>query len=97
MAELREHVTKLTKQNEKTMQQLYVLSEETVRSLRFTVTQLNQKNNDTVSNIQTLYVKMRALEAELDTKRQKHVELSDFARIDSLLGPKSSYTGGDAR
>lgn len=80
VAELREHVTKLTEQNEKTMQQLYVLSEETVRSLRFTVTQLNQKNDDAVSNIQTLDVKMRALEAELDTQRQKHVELSDFAR-----------------
>jgi hypothetical protein len=79
VAELREHVTKLTEQNEKTMQQLYVLSEDTVRSLRFTVTQLNQKNDDAVSNIQTLYVKMRALEAELDTQRQKHVELSDFA------------------
>jgi hypothetical protein len=70
--ELREHVTQV--------RQLDVLREETVRSLRFTVTQLNQKNIDGVSTLQTFNVKLRALEGELDTQWQKHVELSDFAR-----------------
>ena len=96
VAELREHVTQLTEQNEKTMQQLYVLSEETVRSLRFTVTQLNQKNDDAVSNIQTLYVKMRALEAQLDTQRQKHVELSDFARS-AYIPPHAAVVAAAAK
>lgn len=67
-------------EQDKIVQELYVLSEQTVRSIRFTVTQLNQKNDNTVSIVQTLYVKMRALEVELDTQRQKHVELSDYAR-----------------
>ena len=44
-----------------------------VAELREHVTRLSQQN-DAAS------VKMRALEAELDTQRQKHVELSDFAR-----------------
>ena len=60
-------------EQDKIVQELHVLSEQTVRSIRFTVTQLNQKNDDTVSIVQTLYVKMRALEVELDTQRQKHV------------------------
>ena len=67
-------------EQDKIVQELHVLSEQTIRSIRFTVTQLNQKNDDTVSIVQTLYVKMRALEVELDTQRQKHVELSDYAR-----------------
>lgn len=44
-----------------------------VAELREQVTRLSDQN-DAAS------VKMRALEAELDTQRQKHVELSDFAR-----------------
>ena len=48
-------------------------NDEIVAELREQVTRLSHQN-DTAS------VKMRALEAELDTQRQKHVELSDFAR-----------------
>ena len=48
-------------------------NDEIVAELREHVTRLSHQN-DAAS------VKMRALEAELDTQRQKHVELSDFAR-----------------
>lgn len=48
-------------------------NDEIVAELREQVTRLSDQN-DAAS------VKMRALEAELDTQRQKHVELSDFAR-----------------
>ena len=48
-------------------------NDEIVAELREQVTRLGHQN-DAAS------VKMRALEAELDTQRQKHVELSDFAR-----------------
>ena len=48
-------------------------NDEIVAELREHVTRLGHQN-DAAS------VKMRALEAELDTQRQKHVELSDFAR-----------------
>ena len=48
-------------------------NDELVVELREQVTRLSHKN-DAAS------VKMRALETELDTQRQKHVELSDFAR-----------------
>ena len=48
-------------------------NDEIVAELREQVTRLSHQN-DAAS------VKMRALETELDTQRQKHVELSDFAR-----------------
>lgn len=48
-------------------------NDEIVAELHEQVTRLSHRN-DAAS------VKMRALEAELDTQRQKHVELSDFAR-----------------
>ena len=118
-SEFKEELIQRKIEHDKIVQELHVLSEQTVRSIRFTVTQLNQKNDDTVSIVQTLYVKMRALEveligreprndeivtelrehvtrlghqndaasvkmraleAELDTQRQKHVELSDAVR-----------------
>jgi len=71
--QLKEELIQRKVVQDKIVQELYVLSEQTVRSIRFTVTQLNQKNDDTVAIV-------RALRVELDTQRQKHVELSDFAR-----------------
>ena len=51
-----------------------------VTELREQVTRLTDQNKDAHRLVTAASVKMRTLEAELDTQRQKHVELSDFAR-----------------
>lgn len=94
VVELRDQLTQLSQQNQATEKivtativrtrtleaeldvlpgQLAGLRREIVAELREQVMRLGHRN-DAAS------VKMRALEAELDTQRQKHVELSDFAR-----------------
>jgi phage host-nuclease inhibitor protein Gam len=55
-------------------------NDEIVAELREQVTRLKEQNDDVHQLITAASVKMRALETELDTQRQKHVELSDFAR-----------------
>ena len=55
-------------------------NDQIVAELREHVTRLSHKNDDAHQLVTAASVKMRALETELDTQRQKHVELSDFAR-----------------
>ena len=56
-----------------------------VTELREQVTRLTEQNKDAHRLVTAASVKMRTLEAELDTQRQKHVELSDFARRAYIL------------
>ena len=55
-------------------------NDEIVAELREQVTRLSDQNDDAHQLVTAASVKMRALEAELNTQRLKHVELSDFAR-----------------